>query len=161
MHKKNGINVKMPSFFFSEVHQSWQIMIASSNLERLRHVESLLARQNVDSVCSSTIGQCREILSKGNIGLVFSDRNLSDGDYRDLLAAVSRRSTKGHVRVVLMHALTKAEEYQRMKRAGIFEVIPTPCRPTDVEWMVIQAKRHERNLLRNYRSNGTRIFRDR
>jgi DNA-binding NtrC family response regulator len=141
------------------MHREWQIMIASSDLERMRYVQGILARQNVDSVCSSTIGQCREILSKGNIGLVFSDRNLSDGDYRDLLVAVGRRSTKGNVRVVLMYGLTDAEDYRNVKRSGIFEVMSTPCRPTDVEWMVIQAKRHERNLLRTYRDDVTRIFR--
>jgi hypothetical protein len=32
-------------------------------------------------------------------------------------------------------------------REGAFDVIAAPCRPTDVEWMVIQAKRDARSRV--------------
>lgn len=37
------------------------------------------------------------------------------------------------------------DEYLEAIRVGAFDVIAAPCRSTDVEWMVIQAKRDDRN----------------
>jgi DNA-binding NtrC family response regulator len=82
-------------------------------------------------------------LAKEKVGLVFCDRNLADGDYRDLLVAAACRSTKGKVKVVLMSSPADAEEYQNAKHSGVFEVIDSRCRPADLEWMVIQAKRDD------------------
>jgi len=35
--------------------------------------------------CAATIRECREVLANENIDLVFSDRCLADGTYRDVL----------------------------------------------------------------------------
>ena len=40
------------------------------------------------------------------------------------------------------------DEYLEAIRLGAFDVIASPCRPTDVEWMVIQARRDERVRVR-------------
>jgi DNA-binding NtrC family response regulator len=39
------------------------------------------------------------------------------------------------------------EEFKEAMRWGAFDVISAPCRPTDVEWMVIQARRDERHRI--------------
>jgi DNA-binding NtrC family response regulator len=121
----------------------WRIVVASSDSERLRNLRGALTRQDIDPICSSTVAQCRQVLSKEKVGLVFCDRKLADGDYRDLLVAAACRSTKGKVKVVLMSPPTDAEDYQNAKHSGVFEVIDARCRPADLEWMVIQARRDE------------------
>jgi DNA-binding NtrC family response regulator len=131
------------------VDHRWQVVVASSDLERRRSVEGLLAGLDVDPISGSTMSECREILAHENIQLVFCDRSLSDGDYRDLLVAAARKSTKRNVRVVLMSAIVGAEDYQNAKLSGVFEVITTPCKKSDVEWMVIQAKRDDRNRTKS------------
>jgi len=120
----------------------WQIVVASSDLESRRRVTEILRKQGLDSLCSSTIAQCREILAQDMSGLIFCDRSLADGGYRDLLAAADCRSPRGKlVRIVLMSSAVDSEEYHSAKSSGLFEVIASPCKPTDVEWMVIRAKR--------------------
>jgi DNA-binding NtrC family response regulator len=125
-----------------------KVVVASSDLERRRRVEGMLARLDLEPICVSTIQECREILSRESIELVFCDRNFPDGDYEDLLIT----TVCGNVRVVLMSGLTDAEDYQHVKHSGVFEVIPVSCRPTDVEWMVIRVRRvnynHTKQVVR-------------
>src|SRR5580704_8494136 len=110
----------------------WDILVTCSNLESQQRIVGILNRQGLDPIRTSSIGQSREILAQDNVGLVFCDRNLKDGSYRDLLTAAACRSTRGRVRIVLMSSAIGAEEYHSAKQAGLFEVIAAPCRPTDV-----------------------------
>src|SRR5579864_8059597 len=71
------------------------------------------------------------------VGLIFCDSHLADGKYQDLLAPYGPR-------VVVMSRGADWEEFREAMQWGAFDVISAPCRPTDVEWMVIQAKRQER-----------------
>ena len=121
----------------------WQIMVASSDLENRRSLVSILDRQGIGTFCASNVSQCREILDKQYVGLVFCDRSFADGDYRDVLDAAGSRKPGEKARVVLLSAPADREQYRRAKEQGVFEVISTACRPTDVEWMVIQARRDE------------------
>lgn len=123
--------------------ETWQIMVASSDLENRRNLMSTLDRQGLGAFCASNVSQCREILGKQNVGLVFCDRSFPDGDYRDVLAAAANAAAGAKTRVVLLSAAADGEQYKRAKDHGVFEVISATCRPTDVEWMVIQARRDE------------------
>ncbi len=122
---------------------TWQIMVASSDLENRRHLVSILDRQGFGTFCAANVSQCREILDSQKVGLVFCDRSFADGDYRDVLAATAGRKPGLKARVVLLAALADSEQYKTAKDLGVFEVISAACRPTDVEWMVIRAKRDE------------------
>jgi CheY-like chemotaxis protein len=121
----------------------WQIMVASSDLENRRSLVSILERQGISTFCASNVSQCREILGQQDVGLVFCDRSFGDGDYRDVLDAAANGKPGPRARVVLLSALADREQYRRAKDLGVFEVISAACRPTDVEWMVIQARRDE------------------
>jgi DNA-binding NtrC family response regulator len=125
------------------MRDTWQIMVASSDLENRRSLVSILDRQGFGTFCASNVRQCREILDSQNVGLVFCDRSFADGDYRDVLTAATGRRQAGRARVVLLAARDDFEQYKNAKDQGVFEVISPACRPTDVEWMVIQAKRDE------------------
>lgn len=138
------------------MNRQWQIVVASSDLESRRRVMEILRKQGLDCIGSSTIAQCREILAQDVSGLIFCDRSLADGGYRDLLAASDCRSTRGKlVRIVLMSSAVDSEEYHSAKSSGLFEVIASPCKPTDVEWMVIRAKREA--FTRTEQLVGTRF----
>ena len=122
------------------------ILIVSSDLESRRALSNILDRQELDPICVPTIHEALDLLSHRGIGLVFCDHYLPDGNYRDFLAAL--RSLKIKARVVLTSRRADWDEYLDAMRLGAFDVIATPCRPTDVEWMVIQANRDERNRSR-------------
>lgn len=83
--------------------------------------------------------------------MIFCDRYLEDGNYRDVLTLAGYTIAKEKARVVLTCHLAGPDEYQEAKRFGVFDVIVTPCRPPDVEWMVIRARRdaHKRASLEN------------
>jgi len=124
----------------------WDVLVASAEIEDRRGLMHILQAQELEPICCSAIRESIEILQKQTVGLVFCDKNLSDGTYRDLLSAI--RSLKTKVRVVVTSRHADWDEYLEAMRLGAFDVIAAPCRPTDVEWMVIQAKRDERNRPR-------------
>lgn len=121
----------------------WQILVASSDLESRRNLMQTLSRQGLDPIGVGNLAECAETLGKERVGLIFCDRHLADGTYRDLLETI--RGGPAKVRVVVTSKHPDWDEYLEAMRCGAFDVIASPCRPTDVEWMVIQAKRDDRN----------------
>ncbi|HVB56531.1 MAG TPA: response regulator [Candidatus Acidoferrales bacterium] len=121
----------------------WEILIVSSDLEGRRALTTILNRLGIDPICAATIEESLELLSKEAIGVVFCDQYLADGNYRNLLAASHRLTSR--MRMVVISRQGNWDEYLEAMRQGAFDLIASPCRPTDVEWMVIQAKRDERN----------------
>jgi DNA-binding NtrC family response regulator len=117
----------------------WQVVIASADVEERRAMCNILAKLGLDPITASTVGACKQILAQQSVGLIFCARSLADGDYRDLLSAAR---AERH-RIVLATRLTDWEEYLEAVRLGAFDVISAPSRPTDVEWMIIQALRDE------------------
>jgi DNA-binding NtrC family response regulator len=111
-------------------------------MESRRSLATILTRLGLDPVCVSTVSECRLMLAKENVELVFSDRDLADGNYRDIVTA--SRSTKRQPGVVLTGQRGDCDENHEAIGFGVFGVAATPYHPTDVEWMVIQARRYER-----------------
>ena len=98
-------------------------------------------------MCVSKISECEEILADHKVTLIFCERRLTDGTYRDLLAAV--RHAKNRVRVVVTSRLADWDEYLEALHHGAFDLIALPCRATDVMWAISQARRedHERSTF--------------
>jgi DNA-binding NtrC family response regulator len=130
------------------VTNPWPVVVASADLEGRRAVTSALHRDGLDAICTSTVRECREIITKENVALVFCDKHLADGDYRDVLCAT--RSLRSGARVVVTSREFDWDAYLEAMRLGAFDVIASPCRPTDVEWMVSQARRDERRRLSHW-----------
>lgn len=128
----------------------WQILVVSSDLESRGNLMQTLTRQGLDPIGASNLAECKEALKAERIGLVFCDRTLADGSYRDLLNEVPTNAQK--LRLVVTSRHPDWDEYLEAMRVGAFDVIASPCRPTDVEWMVIQAKRDERNYAKELMS---------
>jgi DNA-binding NtrC family response regulator len=120
----------------------WEILIVSSDLEARSALVGILNRQGIQPLCAATIAESRKILANEKVGLAFCDSYLSDGTYAEFL----RRSheLKSKLRVVVTSGLGEWDEYLQAVRMGAFDAIALPCRPADVEWMVIQARREHR-----------------
>jgi len=123
--------------------ETFEIVVVSSDLESRRHLAGILTKLGLDPVCVPTLKDCHEHLSGRTAGLVFCDPHVTDGSYKDLLGAY--RTKDSRPRVVVTSRFADWEQFKEAMRCGAFDVIASPCRPTDVEWMVIQAKRDERN----------------
>jgi DNA-binding NtrC family response regulator len=122
--------------------QPWEVVVVSSDLESRRDLSSILIRQGLDPICTSTLRECREIIGQKKVGVVFCDSHVSDGTYQDFLAGYRSRDERPRVIVTSRHS--EWNEFKEAMRLGAFDVISSPCRPTDVEWMIIQAKRDDR-----------------
>jgi DNA-binding NtrC family response regulator len=126
----------------------WQIVTASADVEDRRTMVNILAKQELDAIVASSVSECRQSMAHENVGLIFCARSLADGDYRDLLLAA--RASKRRTRIVLTARITDWNEYLEAMRLGAFDVISAPCRPTDVEWMILQALRDEHARTRQF-----------
>ena len=124
----------------------WDILVASSDLEGRRALSNILGKLGVDPLTSSTVRECKELIASERVGLIFCDRLLSDGNCYDLLNA--SRGGRAKARVVVMSSTADWDEFLEAMRLGAFDVIASPCRATDVEWMIIQALRYERTEAR-------------
>lgn len=120
-------------------------MVLSSDLETRRQLRKILDSNGIDPVCLSSIRDCRELLAERGIDLIFCDSELTDGTYRDLLQTAARGDRK--IRVVVTSRQSGWEEFLEAARLGAFDMITTPCVPTEVEWVlsqVVRARRTER-----------------
>lgn len=115
----------------------FEVVVVSSDLEHRLQLAEILSKLGLDPICASTLRECNQSLAQRNVELVFCDAHIADGDYQDLLKNHANRKP----RVVLTSRSGDGEEFHDAMRQGAFYVISTPYRPTDVEWMVIQAKR--------------------
>lgn len=121
-----------------------QILVVSSELENRRVLNALLHKEGYETICASRVSECQEALQTQNISLIFCDRRLSDGTYRDVVSAT--HAYQPRVRVVVMSRLADWDQYLDALHSGAFDLIAAPCQPTDVLWAIVQARRedHER-----------------
>jgi DNA-binding NtrC family response regulator len=116
-----------------------QILVVSSEIENRRALNEILRKEGHETICASRLSECHEALQSQNISLVFCDRRVSDGGYRDVVAAV--RATHPHAKVVVTSRLADWDEYLDALHHGAFDLIASPCQPTDVLWAIVQARR--------------------
>jgi len=122
-----------------------QILVASSELENRRALAAILQKEGYETLSASRVSECQEALASQKVNVVFCDRRLTDGSYRDVLAIT--RASRQMIRVVVTSRLADWDEYLEALHHGAFDLIASPCQPTDVLWALIQARRedHERS----------------
>ncbi len=118
-----------------------QILVVSPELENRRALTAILNREGWDTICASRVSECKEVLPRQNVNLVFCDRRLTDGTYRDVLAITLGLDRS--VKVVVTSRLADWDEYLQALHHGAFDLIASPCQPTEVVWAIIQAKRED------------------
>ena len=122
--------------------RDWEVMIASSDFESRRKLAQILEFWGMEPVCSRSVGQAREILSRGAVRLVFCEDSLQDGDFRDLLDAANSSPTRVRVVVIVRNGPgCVGDTRQEALRRGAFGVISPSFQATDVEWTVMEALR--------------------
>ena len=123
------------------------ILVATEDFESRHMFKAVAEREGLEPICTSTVSEARKIIATENVVLVFCDRHLPDGNYRELLAAA--RFLNPAVRLVVMSREFDWDEYLEAMRLWAFDVIASPCRPTDVEWMILRAQRDEQKQKRH------------
>jgi two-component system, NtrC family, response regulator HydG len=118
-----------------------QILVACSEIESRRALTTILKKEGYETVSASRVSEVKEALDSQNVGIVFCDRRLTDGNYRDVLGLT--RLQQKPIKVVVTSRLADWDEYLEALHHGAFDLIASPCRPTDVLWSLIQARREE------------------
>lgn len=118
-----------------------QILVVSSELESRRTLNEILRKEGHETICASRLSECQEALQTQRVSLIFCDRRLSDGNYRDVVAAT--RAAHQPARVIVTSRLADWDEYLEALHNGAFDLIASPCQPTDVLWSIVQARRED------------------
>lgn len=115
------------------------ILVVSSESKYRRALADILNGEGWGTVCASTVGECQEILSSHNVGLVLCDRRLTDGTYRDILflARLLGRS----VRLVVTSRLADWSEYLEALQDGAFDLLAFPGETAEIIRVISQALR--------------------
>jgi DNA-binding NtrC family response regulator len=116
------------------------VLIASSDLENRQALRDIFVELGLDPLCSASMQETQETLANTPVSIIFCERSLSDGSFRELLAQA--RKANPQVCVVVTSRIENRDDYLEAIRLGAFEVIPFPCHPTDVDWVIIRAMRH-------------------
>ena len=126
-----------------------QILVVSSDLESRRVLAAILQQEGLSLICASHVREGQQLLSQQDVSLVFCERRLADGSYRDLLGAASVRDR--NIPVIVTSRLADWDEYLEASHHGALDLIASPCRPVDVLSAIAQAKRpsqqHQTALL--------------
>jgi len=132
----------LPSIGGVKMHIRWEAIILSADLEWRRAVAQILSANGMDYACASSIEDCKEIVARESVGLIFWDSHLADGTFQDLLHSIWPLDPR--VRIVVVSHTDDWNEDLETARMGAFGVIPFPCQPTDIEWVLSRAIRAER-----------------
>jgi DNA-binding NtrC family response regulator len=100
-------------------------------------VTSAMSHWSIDPVCCSGVQEARSLLPNARPALIFCDEMLADGTYRDLLRELAK-PTKTHL-VVISPTPDLDDNYNEAIGLGVFDMIASPCRRTDVQWIAIRA----------------------
>ncbi len=127
----------------------WGVVILSADLEWRRSLSHILAGIGIDFAYASNVEDCREIIARENVGVVFWDSHLADGTYQHLVLSV--RVIDPRVNIVVVSHMNDWDERVEAAQMGAFGVIPYPCQPTDIEWVLSRAARAELEVARTER----------
>lgn len=123
------------------MHTRWEVVILSSDLEWRRSLAHTLAANEIDFAYASSIEECKEIVARDFVGMVFWDTRLAKSTYQDLARSV--RLLDRRVKIVVISHLKDWDDHLAAAQIGAFGVIPYPCQPTDIEWVLSRAARAE------------------
>jgi DNA-binding NtrC family response regulator len=118
-----------------------QVLIVSDDLENWQALRAILGGEGWDTIWVSCIAECREALLADDFAMVFCDRHLTDGTYLEVLAMT--QSQTRNMRLVVTSRDADWDQYLEALRHGAFELIASPCKASDIAWVLSQAKRED------------------
>ncbi|PYT77689.1 MAG: hypothetical protein DMG40_22715 [Acidobacteria bacterium] len=122
--------------------KEWDVLVASANFEHRRELVRILEELPLNVISVSTFQQAEEVLSRQHITLLFSDQQLPDGSFKELLNHT--HSVKQPPRVVLTTEACDEVDPQEIGQSGVLGTIKYPFHATDVELQIIRAAHEER-----------------
>src|SRR5579862_9501656 len=128
------------------------ILVVSSEFENCDALGDTINEEGWKTICASTVGECRGLFANQNISLVFCDRDLLDGTYRDVLAIT--RSRRPRARLVVMSRYPNWDEFLEALHDGAFDLICSPCRTADIIHVLNQAQREDQMTRRQASDNS-------
>jgi DNA-binding NtrC family response regulator len=127
------------SVFQEYAMTGYPVLIASSDIENRNAIRAILAEDGLNTICASTVKETQEALANMPVSIVICDRQLPDGSFKDLLHLAKKE--RPEVLVVVTSRTDDWRESVAAKLVGAFEMIPSPCQRSNVEWAVITALR--------------------
>lgn len=119
---------------------SWRVLIVSAGMNR-DLVKSAMNQWAMEAISCTSVQEARVLLPDPTFSLIFCEDTLPDGTYLDLLNVMGRPLK---TRMVLISPSSQVEEkYQEAVNSGVFDVIASPCRTSDVQWVLIRAIQEE------------------
>ncbi len=104
-------------------------------------VTAAMSHWSIEAVPCSGVGEARSLLPSTRPSLIFCEEDLPDGTYRELLHDVSK-TAKTRV-VVISRDAELDTHYNEALALGAFDMIASPCRRSDVQWIAIRAMQDE------------------
>lgn len=118
-----------------------EAIILSADWEWRHSLARTLEANDIDYAYAATVGACIEIVAAEPVGLIFWDSHLLDSTYQELVQSVQLRDSGVKI-VVVSHTDDSDWQVQATKQRA-FGVVPFPCEPTDIEWILSRAARAE------------------
>jgi DNA-binding NtrC family response regulator len=100
-------------------------------------VTSAMSHWSMEPTCCSGIQEAMSLLPQTSPFLIFCEERLPDGTYKDLLREIGK-STKSRLVVISPNAEFD-ENYNEAIALGAFDMIASPSRRSDVQWIAIRA----------------------
>jgi DNA-binding NtrC family response regulator len=119
----------------------WEAVILSTAMEWRRALARTLSENGIDFAYAANIQDCKEIVARECVGLIFWDSHSPDCSFQELLNSVQFLDPK--VKIVVVSHASDWDLRPPTAPAGAFGVIPFPCQPTDIEWVLSRAVRSE------------------
>ena len=116
-----------------------EAVILSTDWEWRHAFAHLLDANGVDYVFASSVEDCKEVVDRERVELIFWDTHLEPNSYQRLLQSIG--SPCDRVKVVIVSHLDDSDRPMSGARTDAFAVIPFPGQPTDIEWVLSRASR--------------------
>ena len=112
-----------------------QFVIACSNVQDRDTWVEVMRYRSAKTIFVSTVADIRAVVRRQMPTLVICEEQLPDGNYREVLRALS--TSDPSVRLLVL--IQDASKYSEVVRQGVFDAIVTPLRRVDAQWAVIRA----------------------
>jgi len=130
------LSVKTPSREEADTTTARRVLIVAEEANR-EIAKSAIGQWALEPVCCSSVQEARALLPDPGVILILCEEQLVDGTYGDMLRTLGRA---GKNRFVVISETPDADDkYEEAMQMGAFEVIASPCRRSDVQWIVIRA----------------------
>lgn len=104
-------------------------------------VTSAMSHWSIETVPCNGVREARTLLPTARPSLIFCEEALPDGTYRELLQDLSKAARP---RLVVISADAELDaHYNEALALGAFDMIASPCRRSDVQWIAIRAMQDE------------------